>query len=109
VSDDEQQVDASDLEARLRALDSLPVDEHVAIYEGLHRELRDGLAGGAGGVGAAEGAPAPWRTGDANGSDAFESPGAPHGAPGPGRPENVGGAHVPERPENVGGAPRPAS
>jgi hypothetical protein len=32
--------------ARLAALDSLPVDEHVAIYDALHRELLDQLVEG---------------------------------------------------------------
>lgn len=37
-----------DLAARLAALDERPVEEHVAVYDGLHRELRDQLVDGPG-------------------------------------------------------------
>jgi len=29
---------------RLRALDDAPLDEHVEVYEDVHRELQEGLA-----------------------------------------------------------------
>jgi hypothetical protein len=32
-----------DVSARLAALDDQPVEEHVAVYDALHRELRDQL------------------------------------------------------------------
>ena len=36
-----------DVSARLAALDDQPVEEHVAVYDALHRELRDQLVDGA--------------------------------------------------------------
>ena len=36
-----------DVSARLAALDDRPVEEHVAVYDELHRELRDQLVDGA--------------------------------------------------------------
>jgi hypothetical protein len=35
-----------DVSARLAALDDQPVEEHVAVYDELHRELRDQLVDG---------------------------------------------------------------
>jgi hypothetical protein len=35
-----------DVATRLAALDDLPVDQHVSVYNELHRELRDQLVDG---------------------------------------------------------------
>lgn len=43
MSEPTEQLDEQDVRARLAVLDSLPVDEHVAIYDALHRELLDQL------------------------------------------------------------------
>jgi len=50
VSEDVQMEppDNDDVTSRLAALDQLPVVEHVAVYDQLHRELRDQLVDGPG-------------------------------------------------------------
>lgn len=37
-----------DVRARLAALEDVPVEQHVGIYDELHRELRDQLVDGSG-------------------------------------------------------------
>jgi hypothetical protein len=136
VSDDAQAADPADLEARLRVLDALPVDQHVAIYDGLHRELRDQLAGAPGSLDASDGAPyskhADSRIGAdvSHGTDAG-APGSPagpdvaavpHGAGatgGPAASETSNGAGATDGPvaavgstlehDDAGGAPQPGS
>ena len=77
MSDDAQAADPADLEARLRVLDALPVDEHVAIYDGLHRELRDQLAGTPDGLDASDGATASEHSDSQNVLDVSDAAGPP--------------------------------
>jgi hypothetical protein len=122
VTDETDRIDPLDVEARLRVLESLGVDEHVAIYDGLHRELRDQLASGFDGAAVPEGgADRPGGTGGPDAADRADGTGAPEGgvrpdrtglppgayaADGTGAPESV---DAPDRSEPAGGAPRPAS